>query len=67
MSYEPLPVEVRHALPYRDAADYAGVSVTSIRRAIEGGYLIRSVPPGQTKPVVLRESLDRWLESGRDA
>ena len=66
MSTESLPIAERRAFSYRDAADYAGCSVTTIRRAVDGGHLIRSVPPGQSKPVVFREELDSWLDEGRN-
>lgn len=67
MTTEPMPLQDRKALPYSGSAEYAGVSVTSIRRAVEAGHLVRTVPPGQRKPLILRESLDRWLEAGKNS
>lgn len=61
---ESMPIADRFALSYKEAAEYTGVSITTLRRAVDNGYVVRSVPPGQTKPVVLRESLDEWVRAG---
>ena len=47
-------------LGVRDAADRAGVSVKTIRRAIERGDLMAYRPRGQRTIRILVEDLDAW-------
>ena len=51
------------ALKLRDAADYAGVSVMSMRRLIQRG-LIKTAPRVLRHIVITIAELDRFLEGG---
>jgi hypothetical protein len=47
-----------------EAAAAAGLSVASIRKAIDGKYLPQHYPPPIDRPVILVTDLANWLESG---
>lgn len=44
-----------------EAAEAAGVSVTTIVEACRDGFLVKSYP--NSRPVILVDELRRWLES----
>lgn len=47
----------------QEAAETTGLSLRSIRRAVDGKYLAVSYPPPIDKPVILLSTLLAWLES----
>lgn len=53
--------KIAYSLP--EAAEATGLSLRSIRRAVDGKYLAVSYPPPIDKPVVLLANLMAWLES----
>lgn len=50
------------ALTLREAADFCGIALSTLRRAIDRRELDAHYPT--SKPVVLRKDLDEWLKNG---
>ena len=48
----------------RQAAAKTGYSESSVRRAIDGGYLVTSRAGGMEKAVILHDHLMQWLKAG---
>lgn len=56
-----LKPKLAYSIP--EAAEAVGLSVASIRRAIDEGRLPVHYPPPLNKPVVLYKNLTAWLET----
>lgn len=64
MTVESVPHTERLAYSYQQAADRTGYSTSHIRRMVREGYLKTTSPQGSQKPVIIREELERWIQTG---
>lgn len=54
--------EEKIAYSISEAAQMVGVSQSTIRRAIDEGYLVAKKPKGLNRPLIRAEALSDWLD-----
>ena len=65
MTVESVPHAERLAYSYQQAADRTGYSTSHIRRMVREGHLRSVSPAGSSKPVIPREDLEKWIQTGQ--
>lgn len=52
---------IQRPMTAKEAAKYAGVSPSSIAKAVAAGGLVGYVPLGMKRPRYTKKEIDRWL------